>query len=328
MTTMHTLPMYRDAVPDGWHRVTGPGGFERWHLEAADVSKELRLSVTVGQGYMADADYLRRYLAYRRRPTRCSPPVAQDHPWVAVSIERSGRPLVQWTRPLDPGRWAARHDALDMTAGPLKLRRDASGALQLDIDDLPAMRLAVRFAPVLRGRPVPLSLPAPGLHAPVTEPLCIVTGEIEWPAPRPRQMQIEGWGGHDHLFATGPLWLRLRRWMRGWVCGEGRAAAFQVSWLRDDGAPVEAEVLTADASGERVEPVAVIETGETDRAGMPAPLQLGDALHLTRPRLIGPAGDCPRIAYDVIGRAGTGVAVCIIATPPVGRWMRIGHRRR
>src|SRR5688572_15336455 len=86
------IPMFTPpSHPDGWHRVTAPGGYESWHFEAEDAEGR-RLVIEFHDGYPSSRDYLRRYTAFRRRPTRTRPPVPADFPHVSLALFHSGDP--------------------------------------------------------------------------------------------------------------------------------------------------------------------------------------------------------------------------------------------
>src|SRR4051812_26995968 len=101
---MPTLPLYNTtAHPDGWHRVTAPGGYEQWHVEAEDASSGIRLVVDLIEGDQLNREYLRAYRRYRRRPTRVAPPLPGDYPCVRVRVSDRGRPLWELDAPQPPG---------------------------------------------------------------------------------------------------------------------------------------------------------------------------------------------------------------------------------
>ncbi len=70
---MPTIPMFTPTpVPDAWHAVTAPGGYEWWYFDAED-RPDLRVVAILFEGFVFHPGYLRAYARYRRRPTRGGP---------------------------------------------------------------------------------------------------------------------------------------------------------------------------------------------------------------------------------------------------------------
>jgi hypothetical protein len=105
---MPTLPLYTPAdVPDASHRVLAPGGYETWHFDAESATGDVRLVAVLGAGSPLDAAYLRRYLQYRRRPTRRPPPVPPDFPFAHFAVYEGERPVAQFPLGAAPVEFAA-----------------------------------------------------------------------------------------------------------------------------------------------------------------------------------------------------------------------------
>src|SRR5687768_11921307 len=131
---MPTLPLHlpAHAVPPGAsHRVTSPGGYEQWTIEATSDDGEVRLVATFYDGCPLDARYLDRYVRYRRRPTRVRPPVPSEYPAVYVTLFERGREVVKGEDKFVPGACDASTESLDVRIGPNRLWRDAQGNVRL-----------------------------------------------------------------------------------------------------------------------------------------------------------------------------------------------------
>ena len=95
---MPTLPLYDPSPPhpDGWHRVTAPGGYETWHLDAEDEAGNVRIVVTFSQGSSFDGEYRRRYAEFLRKPTRRDPPLPDEFPSVSFVLWEMGRTIARF----------------------------------------------------------------------------------------------------------------------------------------------------------------------------------------------------------------------------------------
>src|SRR5690349_6074304 len=101
---MPTLPLYNPAaVPDAWHEVIAPGGYEWWHFEAEDSAGELEVVADFYDGEPDSALYRRAYARFRRQPTRVTPPVPRDYPCVRFRVWEKVETVVECTGHFPPG---------------------------------------------------------------------------------------------------------------------------------------------------------------------------------------------------------------------------------
>src|SRR5687768_14207951 len=131
---MPTLPLHLpiDAVPPGAsHRVTSPGGYEQWTVEATGTDGDVRVVATFYDGCPLNPQYVRRYARYRQWPTRLRPPVPRDYPAVHVTVFERGRALATAKTDYPPGACAASSQTLDVRIGDNRLVRDANGIVRL-----------------------------------------------------------------------------------------------------------------------------------------------------------------------------------------------------
>ncbi len=218
---MPTLPLFETpAHPDGWHRVTGPGGYEWWHLAAEDEGGRISLGVNLIEGDPYNAAYMRAYSRYRRRPTRVSPPLPRDYPCVRVNVSQGDRLLWELVAPQPPGTLRASTTATDVALGPCVLRGADDGVLRLSIDP-PAtavsssqragLHVDLMFRP-LGPRPVqweeiPLGESKVLYRRPMSDLRYEVTGSLRERDGTDVRREIEfgGHGSYEHTFSTGPL---------------------------------------------------------------------------------------------------------------------------
>jgi hypothetical protein len=90
---MPTIPLYdASAPPDGYHRVTAPGGYEWWSIVARDDASEMQLAIDFLDGDTFDVRYRRAYERYVKRPTSVSPTVPRDNPAVRLTLAEKAVP--------------------------------------------------------------------------------------------------------------------------------------------------------------------------------------------------------------------------------------------
>ena len=84
---MPTIPLYDEsAPPDGYHRVTAPGGYEWWSV----LAQEARVKIDFFDGNPFDPTYRLAYQRYLANPTRVMPPVPRDYPSVSAGLVDRG----------------------------------------------------------------------------------------------------------------------------------------------------------------------------------------------------------------------------------------------
>ena len=71
---MPTIPMFiPPTVPDAWHQVSAPGGYEWWYFDAEQTDGDLRIVIILFQGFVFHPGYLRQYAKFLP-PADRSPP--------------------------------------------------------------------------------------------------------------------------------------------------------------------------------------------------------------------------------------------------------------
>ena len=346
---MPTIPMLTPtAVPDAWHAVTAPGGYEWWYFDAEDG--DLRVVAILFEGFVFHPGYLRAYGRYRRRPTRAVPPVAADFPCAYFVVYRGGSIVAQFMTQVRPTAFAASAGRVDVTVGPNRLTTDEDGALRLSLSGTP-WALTGRGPRTLDGQTLSAELAfRPRLHHPPMErtflarawsdadhhwvlanPLCSVTGAITLTGPSgPVRLSLNGQGYHDHNYGTGPIGPGLRRWMWGRVlAGDGdHALMFHLAQPRDAGHPDELHLVEADAFGlrELTGETASLDWRRTTATGLryPANVRAGP-LVLRDPTVIDASPFYLRLSYAATVRGLPGRAFCEVAYPHRLRWPVLGR---
>jgi len=334
---MPTVPMYsRPACADGWHQVTAPGGYEWWRFEAEDPATDTQLVAVLGQGCPLHAGYLRRYAAYRRRPTRVAPPLPADFPWVSFAVYVKGAMAARFTAEYPAGAFSAATDRLAVAVGPNAATAGADGAIRLDLHG-PRIGLDGAVGANLTFHPVGPAPPEERRFLPrdvsradhfwlPAAMRCAVEGSIELPG---RTLVFAGRGCHDHQLGTVPVGEVVGRWLRGRVLFEGRAVAFHVIKPLDHGRPDAVQWIDA-AGGACVDGAATDVAADWSprtawRLRYPASLRLGDWLALDRPRVLDASPVFVRVQYDATAGPDRGAAVCEIVYPQRLRWPVLGR---
>lgn len=220
------VPLYDvQAPPDAFHRVRSPGGYEQWYFDAeAGAPGELRLIARFSLGSLFDSQYLRRYRAFLRHPTRHPPPLPEQYPRLEVSIYENGRLAGQLATHAQPAEFAASDGGVMI--GESRFERGGDGSIGVHLATAVGMSANLSFNPVWRHPPYPLLWQSsPVVHQwIISQPLAKVEGDIDIAG---RNIIFRGLGYHDHRFGAGPL--NLRRWCWGRVLQEQNALAFQVA---------------------------------------------------------------------------------------------------
>jgi carotenoid 1,2-hydratase len=342
------IPMLTPTpVPDAWHQVTAPGGYEWWYFDAEDG--DVRVVAILFQGFVFHPGYLRAYDRYRRRPTRVAPPTAADYPCAYLVAYRGGQIVGQFMSQFPPGAFSAGADRVDVTVGPNRLTRDVAGTLRLSLSGTPwvltgrgprtlvgqTLSAELAFRPLLPHRPVERTfLPRGWTGADhrwvLADPLCGVTGTVTLAGgPAPITLPIAGRGYHDHNYGTGPIGPGLRRWMWGRVLlGDDHAVMFHLAQPRDASLGDDLHLIEVDAHGPRelVGEHAAVDWSHRTATGLryPARVRAGP-LTLRDPVVVDASPFYLRIAYDADVRGVTGRAFCEVAYPHRLRWPVLGR---
>jgi carotenoid 1,2-hydratase len=250
------LPLYElDAAPDAWHRVRSPGGYEWWHFDAESAAG-LRLTIRFGQGGISNREYLQRYAAYRRHPTRRLPPTPAEYAAVDFGLYEREQAIAQFKA---QGEFNASSLTTDVTIGENRVKRDLDGLrISLRHEETSADLV---FHPLWPHRPIQRRLCSRELTGAdhwwvIADPLCVVKGDIRV---GDRAIPVNGRGYHDHHYGSGPL-LNVRRWRWGRILREESALAFQMVTPRDSMFSPQSQLIEAGADGVR--------EGEAETMGM------------------------------------------------------------
>jgi hypothetical protein len=343
---MPTLPLYTpSATPDASHRVVAPGGYEAWHFDAGSDSGALRVVATVGVGDPFHAEYLSRYLRYRRRPTRVPPPLPWEYPWARLAVYEGARLLARFTAHPRPGEFTASASRPEVNAGANGFMRDADCSLALRLqgqssDASGPISARLTFRPLAPHGPhetavLPASTAGDEHRWVVADPWCDVSGTVTVPG---REIDFRGRGYHDHTYGTGPLLTAMRRGVRGRILLRDRAVAFYIAEPVEQHLPVEVRLVDAGAQGVReVAGVRELTDGfaaatrwrRTARSGLyPGALHLhGPALDLklTAPAVLeSPAGHV-HMTYSAASEAYAGQALCEVWAATRSPWRLPGR---
>jgi carotenoid 1,2-hydratase len=327
---MPTLPLYTPAdVPNASHRVIAPGGYETWHFDAESATGDVRLVAVLGVGSPLDAAYFRRYLRYRRKPTRRPPPVPGDYPFAHFAVYEGERPVAEFTTHAAPEEFAASPHAPAARVAGNEFACEGDGSFTLRVRGFPAgggaggaacLSAQLVFRPLFRHPPHETQLPgagaAPDVHRwVIAAPACEVSGAVVFAPPTgdgsrtgAREIDFRGRGYHDHRYGTAPPGAALRRWASGRVhVGDG-TYAFHVARPLDRGRPDDVRLIRCDSDGVRAvddEQLRVVwGAGRGLQPPYPAELTANNRLRLTRPRVIHSDASRVRLLYHASAHGG------------------------
>jgi carotenoid 1,2-hydratase len=342
---MTIVPMMTPTdVPDAWHAVTAPGGYEWWYFDAE--AGDLRVVAILFEGFVFHPGYLRAYKRYTRRPTRVPPPVPGGFPCAYLVVYRGSAIVAQFMTQAES--FAASADSVDVTVGANRLLQEADGALRLSLGGTPWV-LTGRGPKTLAGQTLSAELTfRPRLRHPPMErtffdrswsgadhrwvlanPLCDVTGAIAITGGSdPVRLPFDGRGYHDHNYGTGPIGPGLRRWMWGRVLTADHVVTFHLAQPRDRSLPDELHLVEADAFGVREVDCdrAAVDWSKMTATGLryPATVRAG-ILSLRDPVVVDASPFYLRVAYTATVRGETAQAFCEVAYPHRLRWPVLGR---
>jgi carotenoid 1,2-hydratase len=355
---MPTLPLYTpNDVPDAFHRVTAPGGYEWWHFDGESTSGEVRFVAVLSDGFVFHPDYLRRYVSYRRRPTRRPPPVPAEYRCAHFAIYERERLAAQFTTHYPPEQFTASALQPSVTIAANEFVRHSDGALSLRLRAVPSkstwhgprhdpahcLSAQLTFRPLLPHPPHEITLLSNGVSPAehrwvIADPLCEVSGTILLTggeaagARAAREIDFRGRGYHDHGYGTAPMSQGLRRWMRGRVLAEGRSLALHVAEPHDAAAATEIRLIEADAAGVReltVETPGPVWSRTAALLRYPVELRIRtfgrEELRLFDPSVLDAGPLYTRLLYSAVVGAQVRRAFCEVAYPQRLRWPVLGR---
>ena len=343
------IPMFNPTdIPDAWHQVTAPGGYEWWYFDADDADGELRLVAIFFQGFVFHPGYLRRYERYRRQPTRVAPPLPADYPCVYFVLYRGSEIVAQFMSQYSAEQFSAAVDRPEVSIGPNQMSVDTDGSLRLHLTGIPwvltgrgpkfletqTLSATVRFSPKLAHPPVQRaffsrSWSGADHHWVIANPLCDVVGEVvlsDSASTLPTRFQFSGRGYHDHNYGTGPIGPGLKQWMWGRVLMDDHVMMFHYAQAK--AGIDEMHLLEADVLGSREIAVDHVYADWDRRTSTllryPAQLIAGP-LQLHSPVVVDATPFYLRIAYGASVRGFATTAFCEIAYPHRLRWPVLGR---
>jgi carotenoid 1,2-hydratase len=247
---MATLDLFDHLPPsraNEWHRVGAPGGYEWWEFDAEDQIQGIRVVLSLYDGFAFDPEYARRYDAYRRRPTRRSPPIPRQYPCVQCAVYENEVALASVVKRLPAGAFQADRTANTLNVGPDHLKfGDTETIVRIQAGE-PAISAELVFRPKCALTPMeqtflPRDATGAEHHWVLAQPLCDAEGQIRVGG---RNIPFRGLGYHDHYYGSGPIVLR---WMRGRVILPNCSVAFHVFTEHATGLD-QSVILTADEAG-------------------------------------------------------------------------------
>ena len=210
--------------PDGSHHIGAPGGYENWHFLAEDSSRHIRVAVSFHDGFALHPDYVKRYAAYHRKPTRNAPPTPSQFPCLQVNVFENEKCLASSSTNFPAGSFHAEEGPI-LKLGPNRaVFRQDQIALTVS-ESRQAMSVELTFKSVLTMAPPIVKLFTPELFPPgktnaaedgwiPARPLCEVQGQIRCGG---HGIPFNGLGQHNHYYGTGPVLTVATRWLRGSV---------------------------------------------------------------------------------------------------------------
>ncbi len=302
---MPTLPLYiTPNHPDASHRVTAPGGCERWTFDAHDPATDTQIFIDFFDGIPFYPRYVRRYARYRRCPTRVAPPTPSDFPALCIAIFRQNKTVFRSDNIYPSASLNASSAEFNLSLGKNHAERAVDRSYLLHLESGPVIA-DLRFAPRL------------------------ATGQIQLGADT---IRFSGDGYFDHQMSPAALSSDAQI-IRGRAIFAGQTRSFTITTHRGKH---DARVIATEGGGPVELPISGLWTGATRHApsGATFPSELGladqgwgDRLKLTNPRLLDSSPARTRIKYSATDgrhRIG-GVAFCEILDLRPLRWPLIGR---
>lgn len=341
-----------NSVPDAWHDVRSPGGYEWWYFDAEDPSSDRQLVAIFLDGFVFHPGYLRAYARYDRSPTRHAPPLPREFPCVYFVLYEKGAIRAQFMTQFAPADFRAGRDRPEVTIGPNRFDVSADGILRLRLRGTPwkltwqgpklleeqTLSAELSFTPVFRHEPVERTFLSRQMTKAehqwvIANPRCAVSGEIVLFGAaqdgQPQTISFSGKGYHDHNYGTAPIGRGLARWIWGRVLLDRRAVTFHFARACDKSLPDEVHLV--DATSEGIDEVTV-SRAQADWSGRtplllryPKRLSFDSSLVLERPRVVDSSPFYLRLMYDAAVDGEVGTAFCEVAYPHRLGWPVLGR---
>ena len=323
---MPTIPLYsRDAHPDEWHHVTAPGGYEWWYFQAQSLADGRIITARMSIGLPFDPEYVRRYLRYRRHPTRVPPPRPGDFLETRLTVVRGG--IVEhdcMVRPMP--------DELDASVNGRGVRIGQSGfdGSQLSLRGTDRVGRAISARLHFRPRAAAESVEREFMQRSfagaehrwiVAGARCDVEGQVQVDG---AATAFAGVGYHDHHYGTNLPAQDALRWFHGRAMGEDGSwcVSFHHVQPRNRRADPEFHLIEINESGvareSKVGTNDVVWQYPMSRGALPkypSEARFGSALHLTDGRGISASKWDVQAMYNAEYRGKRGRALCTMIYP-------------
>jgi hypothetical protein len=347
--SMSVVPLYGRPTPaacDARRGLSAPGGYQGWTFEAEDRSGTWQLSASFFEGFPLHPQYLRKYEAYRRAPTRLAPPMPREFPCVVVSLYGNGATVAQFLCAPRPEDCRFASDRLDVRIGASHFCRQGDGSIHLGLRGTPWGMTLLGPRPIeaqqvtanLVFRPEfahscleqTLAERKPGGESPgyehrwmLADAYCHVQGTIRFYGRGgmidSQAVPFTGRGSHEHTFGTAPLAGAIRRYVRARLMLKGRTTFVHLIKPADIGVPERVQLVAADSSRFEV----VQASGEAHdwrcRTGYqiryPSKIDMGPRLRLSHPRLVASTPISARVEYRAFSLGVDGFATCDVIFP-------------
>lgn len=345
---MKVVPLYGPPAPaacDARRPLLAPGGYQCWSFEAQDEEGGWQVSAVFCEGFPLHPQYLRRYRAYLRRPTRVAPPQSTEYPCVAFTLYGRGGTVAQFLCRLRPDDCRAAADRLDVRMGANHFSRQGDGSIHLALRGIPWGLTPLGPRPIeaqqvtanLVFRPTfahdcvdhALAVRPPGGESPgfehfwmPSDALCNVQGTIRFYGHggmiESQAIPFRGRGSHERALGTAPLAGAFRRYLRGRVLLGDRALFVHLYKPPEPGSADCAQLAIADAQGVRwIDTRAAYNWRGHSRFQVryPSYIDLGPHLRLTDPVVLSATPLSARVLYNALGVNDSGTASCDILYP-------------
>lgn len=321
---VNTLPLFQNPpIADAWHNVTAPGGYEWWYFDAEDVECDRRIVAALCDGFAFHPEYLRRYNAYARDPTRVAPPRSSQYICAHFAVYHVGKVEHQFLAQYPAEQFEARRDTRHVTIGPNRFSAGTTPQL-LELfmagrsSSQTALSARLEFAPRFDHTPNELELcPRSFTGAThrwiIANALCDVNGEIH--VADSTMIPFRGRGYHDHHYGTRPIGSDIKQWFGGRLLLDDRCITFHLTCPQ-------VQLIEIDSTGAQELEIEIaqveLDWSQKSAGWLRYPLQarFGDVLMLANPQVMDSSPFDLRILYDATLR-GTKVAraLCGVVYP-------------
>ncbi len=212
-----------DSDPDRFFDFATPGAQEWWYFDALSEDGRDALVIIWYCGLPFDPDYGRSTFRHLRDPARHPSPRAVDHAAIGLSWYRDGKTVAYALNAHPAEAFAHQPKPFSVAVGASRVEREISGyALKVEtpaVDGRHQVAAELRFLPARATLPVErnLGMPEAPHHWILAAPDCQVRGVVALEGPRPRRLDFQGRGYHDHNAGSAEISLAMRSWTWGRV---------------------------------------------------------------------------------------------------------------